>query len=67
MLTPVRELFGIDTRSLAVFRIGLALAILADLLIKAPDLIAFYTDDGVLPRALLAEQVGARRRLWSRF
>ena len=60
MLTPVRELFGIDTRSLAVFRIALGLAILADLLIKVPDLAAFYTDDGVLPRALLAEQVGAR-------
>ena len=60
MLTPVRELFGIDTRSLAVFRIALGLVILADLLIKVPDLAAFYTDDGVLPRALLAEQVGAR-------
>ena len=60
MLTLARELFGIDTRSLAVFRIALALAILADLLIKVPDLVAFYTDDGVLPRALLAEQVGAR-------
>ena len=60
MTTPVRDLFGIDTRSLAVFRIALALAILADLLIRAPDLGALYTEEGVLPRALLDDQVRAR-------
>ena len=57
MTTPVRDLFGIDTGSLAVFRIALGLAILADLLIRAPDLGALYTEEGVLPRSLLDEQV----------
>ncbi len=38
MTTPIRDLFGIDTGSLAVFRVALGLAILADLLIRAPDL-----------------------------
>ena len=60
MTTPVRDLFGIDTRSLAVFRIALAAAIVADLLIRAADLTALHTGDGVLPRALLDEQVRAR-------
>ena len=32
------EIFGIDTRSLAVFRIGLALLIITDLLLRARDL-----------------------------
>ena len=48
------DVFGIDTRSLAVFRIGLALTILLDLVLRAQDLGAHYTDAGVLPRALLA-------------
>ena len=54
------DVFGIDTRSLAVFRIGLALTILLDLVLRAQDLGAHYTDAGVLPRALLAAEVGAR-------
>ena len=60
MTTPVRDLFGIDTRSLAVFRIALAAAIVADLLIRAADLAALHTGEGVLTRALLDEQVRAR-------
>ncbi|MCY4658905.1 MAG: hypothetical protein OXF93_03705 [Acidobacteria bacterium] len=58
--TPFRDLFGIDTRSLAVFRVALAAAVVADLLLRAPDLAALYTEEGVLPRALLDEQVRAR-------
>ena len=54
------DVFGIDTRSLAVFRIGLALTILLDLVLRAQDLGAHYTDAGVLPRALLAAEVGSR-------
>jgi hypothetical protein len=47
------ELFGLDFRSLAVFRIGLGLLLLGDLAIRAGDLTAFYTDQGVLPRSAL--------------
>jgi hypothetical protein len=55
------QLFGIDLRSLALFRICLALVVLADLAIRAADLTAHYTDAGVLPRAaLLAVSPGAR-------
>lgn len=46
----VKELFGIDTRSLALLRIGLALVLLTDLLIRIQDLSAHYSDEGLLPR-----------------
>lgn len=50
----LRALFGIDPRALAFFRILLALLILWDLVDRALDLEAHYTDAGVLPRAALA-------------
>ena len=46
----VEEVFGLDTRSLAVMRVGLGLLILADLSVRSTDVTAFYTDQGVLPR-----------------
>jgi hypothetical protein len=49
---PGRRL-RIDTRALAVFRVGLGLLLLADLALRARDLRAFYTDAGVLPRSAL--------------
>src|SRR5436305_10055773 len=48
------ELFGLDLRSLAIFRIGLGLLLLGDLAVRAGDLSAHYTDQGVLPRSALA-------------
>ncbi len=53
--TKLEELFGLDLRSLALFRIGLALIIIVDLIIRAGDLTAHYSDAGVLPRTLLKE------------
>lgn len=47
------DLFGIDLRSLAAFRIALALLVLADLGFRSQVLEAFYTDAGVLPRSLV--------------
>ncbi len=52
-----RTFFALDLRSLALFRIGLALVLLADLAGRWPDLAAHYTDDGVLPRSLIAVNV----------
>ena len=42
-----------DLRALAFMRIGVAIAILVDLLIRVSDLEAFYSDSGVLPLELL--------------
>jgi predicted DCC family thiol-disulfide oxidoreductase YuxK len=50
------ELFGLDLRSLAVFRIGLAVLIIVDLIDRFRDLKAHYTDFGILPRAALIEK-----------
>jgi hypothetical protein len=45
------EVVGIDLRSLAVLRVGLAVLVVCDLAARAPDLAAHYGDGGVLPRA----------------
>ncbi len=45
------EVFGADLRSLALFRIVLALLVLADLINRATDMTAHYSDWGILPRA----------------
>lgn len=50
-----RDLFSIDIRSLALFRVGLALILLCDLIERSKSLTAHYTDAGVLPRAAIAE------------
>ncbi|HEY9647429.1 MAG TPA: HTTM domain-containing protein [Chroococcidiopsis sp.] len=49
------EMFGLDLRSLALFRIGLALILLTDLSIRAWDITAHYSDSGLMPRTLLRE------------
>ncbi len=53
----MEAVWTLDTRSLALFRIGLALIILGDLMVRAKDLTAHYTDAGVLPRSLLWDWV----------
>ncbi len=50
------EIFGFDLRSLAVFRIGLALVIIADLVIRFSNIKAHYSDYGVLPRTALINE-----------
>ena len=51
----VEKRLGVDTRALAALRVSLALLILADLSMRARDLVVFYTDAGVLPRETQAE------------
>ncbi|EMA42416.1 hypothetical protein [Halobiforma nitratireducens] len=41
---------GVDARALAAFRIALGLTLLFDTLHRSRNLVAFYTDEGVLPR-----------------
>src|SRR3989338_10637877 len=53
MLRRLADVFRIDTRSLAAFRIGLAIEAMVDLFLRLPDLRTFYTDSGVLPRSLV--------------
>ena len=46
----LKKLFGIDPRSLALFRVLAGLMLLIDLAIRATDLRAMYTDAGMFPR-----------------
>src|SRR4051812_35836412 len=50
------DTYGLDVRSLAVFRVALGLLIIGDLISRAVDLRAFYTDWGTLPRFALLEK-----------
>ena len=63
-LATREQLFGLDLRSLAIFRIGLALLIIIDLIRRSEDLKAHYTDFGILPRAALLEHFSNSWR-WS--
>jgi hypothetical protein len=53
----VLDIFGADLRSLATFRIVVALLALSDLANRATDLTAHYSDAGVMPRVDLLQQV----------
>ncbi len=50
------ELFGVDLRSLAALRVAMAMLIIIDLIRRSRDLVAHYTDFGVLPRTALIEE-----------
>jgi hypothetical protein len=52
----LRDAFAADPRSLAAARIAIGSLLLADLVIRARDLRAHYTDGGVLPLGPLREQ-----------
>ncbi len=54
------EVFGIDYRSLAFFRIALASLILFDLFVRSKELVAHYTDFGILPRGVFIEKFANR-------
>lgn len=51
--------FAIDVRSLAALRTVLALTILADLAMRAPNLRVHYSDEGIVPRPVLLERLDA--------
>ena len=44
--------FTLDLRSLALLRMGLGGLVVLDVLLRLRDLTTFYTDAGVLPRAV---------------
>lgn len=59
------QVFSIDLRSLALFRMALALVLIADTGVALTNAEAFYSDAGVLPRPVLYEQVWADQTYWS--
>ncbi|MBX6420796.1 MAG: HTTM domain-containing protein [Nevskia sp.] len=55
------EVFGIDLRTLALFRVCVGTVLFIDMIRRFSDLRAFYTDQGVLPRSWLAQLEGPWR------
>jgi len=60
------EIFGFDLRSLALFRIALALVVLVDLSVRFSQVTAHYSGLGVLPLGSLSK-VSASPFYWSIF
>lgn len=58
-MTKFKQIIAFDLRSLALFRIGLALMVMADLISRASagGLVAHYTDTGVLPHQVLIQEL----------
>ena len=52
------EVFSVDLRTLALFRVALALTLLVDLCWRLTDVRAFYTDFGIMPRDWLLQGLG---------
>ena len=46
------ELFGLDLRSLAAFRIAAAVCLIGDFYMRLQDVIVYYSDFGTFPRAI---------------
>lgn len=53
-LSPVyskcKDLFGLDKRSIALWRVTMSIVILGDIWNRMSNLYAHYTDNGILPR-----------------
>lgn len=56
----LKAILAVDLRSLALFRVTLAILLLLDLLRRMANLTAFYTDTGLFPR----DQLGGTDGLW---
>eukprot|EP01102_Stenamoeba_stenopodia_P006848 TRINITY_DN1914_c0_g1_i1.p1 TRINITY_DN1914_c0_g1~~TRINITY_DN1914_c0_g1_i1.p1 ORF type:complete len:648 (-),score=135.27 TRINITY_DN1914_c0_g1_i1:109-2052(-) len=50
-----REMWGLDLRSIALFRVTLGIVCFGDLLLKYGDVEAFYTDYGIISRKTMLE------------
>ena len=57
------ELFGIDPRTLALFRVATALVLLYDLVGRVVDVRAFYSNDGIV--SIAQQQEVCSPWLWS--
>ncbi|KYR02173.1 hypothetical protein DLAC_00987 [Tieghemostelium lacteum] len=49
----MQQMFGMDLRSIALFRMIMALCVIGDILERMTDLKVMYTDHGVMPRHLV--------------
>ncbi len=57
LLRFIKKTFALDERSLGLYRILIGLIIMADVLYRLPDLRAFYTDGGIVPRSIFTGEM----------
>src|SRR5689334_799672 len=62
--TAARRVFALDLRSLALLRIGLGILLLVQLYNLLPDVPAFFTDAGLLPRDACARLTATERTIY---
>jgi len=65
-MKKIQEIFSVDLRTLAFFRMSLAAVLFYDLCWRAVDLCAHYTDQGIIPRAVLLASP-YYRQFWSAY
>lgn len=53
ILTYLKQAYVLDLRALGLMRIGISIVLFGDLIIRSLSIIAFFTDEGVLPIELL--------------
>jgi predicted DCC family thiol-disulfide oxidoreductase YuxK len=53
----VKSSLSLDYRSLALYRMLMGLIIMADVIYRLPDLTSFYTDMGLVPRAIFVNEM----------
>lgn len=64
LLVKLRSYYQLDVRALGLMRIGVALVVLSDIVIRWQDLGAFFTDGGLWPTKLIAN-FGWQPGYWS--
>ncbi len=57
ILKFIQKTFGLDYRSLALYRMLMGLIVIADVIYRLPDLVNFYTDVGLVPRTLFMSEM----------
>jgi predicted DCC family thiol-disulfide oxidoreductase YuxK/uncharacterized membrane protein YphA (DoxX/SURF4 family) len=57
VLSFLKKTFSFDDRSLALYRVLIGLVVVADVISRLPDLTNFYTDIGLVPRALFLNEM----------
>jgi uncharacterized membrane protein YphA (DoxX/SURF4 family) len=57
ILKFIQKTFGLDYRSLALYRFLIGIIVMADVLTRLPDLTNFYTDIGLVPRTLFMSEM----------
>src|SRR3989338_2464020 len=57
--TTLETMFGIDTRSLGIFRICMAVVVIADLILRFEDIEIFFTDYGAFPRIFQMDKLAS--------